>query len=178
MRGVHWLRSLLMLVWGGGLHTAVSACASCTSASSCGIRRCNRAQCGGHLRWNHDHNAAINIRQNLLHFWSMAPGTCASLPTLLQEKPWPPTLPAKPKEAASAHEDTIPPTVCRVGTQQASLLCSGSWQHLADLSERDALNLLRRNRQYVSYCRWEPVRRKKNYYSTLVIRIPCNVARQ
>jgi hypothetical protein len=35
-----------------------------------GIRRCNRAQWGGHLRWNRDHNAAINIRQSLFHFWA------------------------------------------------------------------------------------------------------------
>jgi hypothetical protein len=31
-----------------------------------GIRRCHSANCGG-LRWNRDHNAAINIRANLLH---------------------------------------------------------------------------------------------------------------
>ena len=33
-----------------------------------GIRRCNSAICGGHCRWNRDHNAAINIRANLLHY--------------------------------------------------------------------------------------------------------------
>jgi len=32
-----------------------------------GIRRCNSVQCGGHKLWNRDHNAAINIRRNLLH---------------------------------------------------------------------------------------------------------------
>ena len=30
-----------------------------------GIRRCNS---GGLRRWNRDHNAAINIRANLLHY--------------------------------------------------------------------------------------------------------------
>lgn len=38
-----------------------------------GIRRCNSAHCGGRRRWNRDHNAAINIRQNLL--LSMEHGT-------------------------------------------------------------------------------------------------------
>jgi len=33
-----------------------------------GIRRCNSANCGGLRRWNRDHNAAINIRANLLHY--------------------------------------------------------------------------------------------------------------
>ena len=33
-----------------------------------GIRRCNSAICGGHHRWNRDHNAAINIRANLMHY--------------------------------------------------------------------------------------------------------------
>jgi hypothetical protein len=33
-----------------------------------GIRRCNSATCGGFRRWNRDHNAAINIRANLLHY--------------------------------------------------------------------------------------------------------------
>jgi hypothetical protein len=33
-----------------------------------GIRRCNSAICGGFCRWNRDHNAAINIRANLLHY--------------------------------------------------------------------------------------------------------------
>jgi len=33
-----------------------------------GIRRCNSATCGGLRRWNRDHNAAINIRANLLHY--------------------------------------------------------------------------------------------------------------
>ena len=33
-----------------------------------GIRRCNSATCGGFRRWNRDHNAAINIRNNLLQF--------------------------------------------------------------------------------------------------------------
>ena len=33
-----------------------------------GIRRCNSAICGGHRRWNRDHNAAINIRANLMHY--------------------------------------------------------------------------------------------------------------
>ena len=33
-----------------------------------GIRRCNSATCGGFCRWNRDHNAAINIRANLLHY--------------------------------------------------------------------------------------------------------------
>jgi hypothetical protein len=32
-----------------------------------GIRRCNSDECGGRLRWDRDHNAAINIRANLLH---------------------------------------------------------------------------------------------------------------
>jgi hypothetical protein len=36
-----------------------------------GIRRCHNAECGGpdnhRLLWNRDHNAAINIRRNLLH---------------------------------------------------------------------------------------------------------------
>ena len=37
-----------------------------------GIRRCNNEECGGpnahhRLLWNRDHNAAINIRNNLLH---------------------------------------------------------------------------------------------------------------
>ncbi len=31
------------------------------------IRRCNSATCEGR-RWNRDHNAAINIRANLLHY--------------------------------------------------------------------------------------------------------------
>jgi hypothetical protein len=34
------------------------------------IRRCNSATCGGLRRWNRDHNAAINIRANLLHYLS------------------------------------------------------------------------------------------------------------
>jgi hypothetical protein len=34
-----------------------------------GIRRCNSATCGGLRRWNRDHNAAINIRVNLLHYF-------------------------------------------------------------------------------------------------------------
>ncbi len=33
-----------------------------------GIRRCNSTICGGLRRWNRDHNAAINIRANLLHY--------------------------------------------------------------------------------------------------------------
>jgi hypothetical protein len=33
-----------------------------------GIRRCNSVTCGGLHRWNRDHNAAINIRANLLHY--------------------------------------------------------------------------------------------------------------
>ena len=33
-----------------------------------GIRHCNSAICGGLRRWNRDHNAAINIRANLLHY--------------------------------------------------------------------------------------------------------------
>jgi len=33
-----------------------------------GIRRCNNAIHGGLLRWNRDHNAAINIRSNLIHY--------------------------------------------------------------------------------------------------------------
>ena len=33
-----------------------------------GIRHCNSATCGGLRRWNRDHNAAINIRANLLHY--------------------------------------------------------------------------------------------------------------
>jgi hypothetical protein len=37
-----------------------------TLISPRGIRRCNSEQCGG-LRWNRDHNAAINIRTNLLY---------------------------------------------------------------------------------------------------------------
>jgi hypothetical protein len=32
------------------------------------IRRCISATCGGFCRWNRDHNAAINIRANLLHY--------------------------------------------------------------------------------------------------------------
>ncbi|CAH6420238.1 Hypothetical protein UVM_LOCUS91 [uncultured virus] len=32
-----------------------------------GIRRCNSDLCGGLLRWNRDHNAAINMRETLLH---------------------------------------------------------------------------------------------------------------
>jgi transposase len=37
-----------------------------------GIRRCYSDICGG-LRWNRDHNAAINIRDNLLQY--LASGT-------------------------------------------------------------------------------------------------------
>jgi hypothetical protein len=33
-----------------------------------GIHHCNSAICGGLCRWNRDHNAAINIRANLLHY--------------------------------------------------------------------------------------------------------------
>ena len=32
-----------------------------------GIRRCTSDECGGHKRWSRDHNAAVNIRANLLH---------------------------------------------------------------------------------------------------------------
>jgi hypothetical protein len=38
-----------------------------------GIRRCNSATCGGFRRWNRDHNAAINIRDNLRQY--LASGT-------------------------------------------------------------------------------------------------------
>ena len=33
-----------------------------------GIRCCNNEKCGGLLRWNRDHNAAINIRVNGIHW--------------------------------------------------------------------------------------------------------------
>ena len=52
-----------------------------------GIRRCNSATCGG-LRWNRDHNAAINIRNNLLHY--------------LESGTWPPPPPPPPPSKPSA----------------------------------------------------------------------------
>ena len=52
------------------LHTSINR--SGRGVSLRGIRRCTNVECGGpdahhELLWNRDHNAAINIRQNLLH---------------------------------------------------------------------------------------------------------------